>query len=120
MQTTDLLNSIEERKSHLEFVAGLVPLLEQLDCSIASGLNDPLTIFLFSWDEFKKARRLFGPALKRQGRRVGEDGSTWVRYAFLDHEYGLTFNVDTAERGTMCRRVQIGVKETPIYEIACN
>ncbi|MEE9365559.1 MAG: hypothetical protein V3W44_02635, partial [Dehalococcoidales bacterium] len=94
MNQSKLEKLIQDKKDDLAFIESILPLLEQ--CPGRASLTFPHSpsILVHTWDEYKKARRLFKGMLTKTERHEANDGSTWVKFKFKESGRPISFNVD--------------------------
>ncbi len=114
---------ISMAQKHIEEVnrmAAFLPGVAKLPGKRVSLTCGDLNLFVASWGDFRTARHYFDGRLKPEYRGKSLDGSLWFNYQ-LDGDLHLCINVNLASGdGATCRRVKVGEKVTPIYEIVCN
>jgi hypothetical protein len=71
---------------------------------------------------FAKVRRTLGKDWRFIGKSLSQEyGIAYRRYRCA-HDKTLTLSIalNTMKEGSTCRRVQVGTKEVPVYEVVCS
>lgn len=123
-------NAITEYNKALESLAqmrdavSLIPdALLELPGSFLYHSSEYLRVDIaFTDTAFRQARKLLGTDWRRRKFMPGYKADSGDVYAFYVHkETGveLCLCLDAAQKYASCKRVIVGVKEVPIYEVVC-
>lgn len=113
---TQIQNAIRSLHQQLEIMADLP---DDLPGTTSRSPADGIHFHVSAWKDFRTVRRAFKGWAYCSSYTMNDNGRKVFTYRKDAVTLFLVF-CPPCNEGDMCRRVQVGVEETPVYEIVCD